>query len=133
MTAKEFRFIRQNLQKTQREMGALLGVSGRAVQSFEQGWRRIPAAVERQAFFLYGLKIQTTTKIKNCWEDQSCSPEKRRRCPAWELQAGGLCWFINGTLCRGNPLESWNQKMKICRRCKMFRKIFGLKDFHKLA
>ncbi len=130
MTRKEFHFIRQKLQKTQREMGQLLGISPRAVQSFEQGWRRIPVAVERQAFFLYGLKIQSSRKIKKCWEYPMCTAKKREKCPAWELHAGNLCWFISGTSCRGVPFENWEEKMKICRRCRVFRTMIPMKDFH---
>lgn len=133
MRKKEFHFIRKKLQKTQKEMGQLLGISTRAVQSFEQGWRTVPAAVERQAFFLYGLKIQATREIKDCWDYQMCSPKKRKRCPAWELQAGHLCWFITGTLCQGNPLESWEQKMKICRGCQVFREMFPMSESCELA
>ena len=133
MKKKEFCFVRQKLRKTQKEMGQLLGISTRAVQSFEQGWRRIPAAVERQVFFLYGLKIQAVRKIKNCWDYPICSPKKRKRCPAWELQAGPLCWFITGTLCQENPLERWEQKMKICRGCQVFREEFRMEDSSRLG
>lgn len=133
MTKKEFHFIRQKFQKTQKEMGQLLGISARAVQSFEQGWRRVPTAVERQAFFLYALKIQSKRKAKNCWDYHMCSPQKKKRCPAWELRSGYLCWFITGTLCQGNPLDSWDKKMKICRGCRVFRAIFPLNDSRELG
>jgi hypothetical protein len=133
MTQKEFHFIREKLQKTQKEMGQLLGISARAVQSFEQGWRRVPTAVERQAFFLYSLKIKSTKKVKNCWDYPMCSPKKRKRCPAWEFRSGHLCWFITGTVCQGTPVESWEQKMKMCRGCRVFRGIFPLNDSRELA
>ncbi len=133
MTKKEFHFIRQKLQKTQKEMGQLLGISSRAVQSFEQGWRKIPAAVERQAFFLYGLKIQSSRKVKNCWEYPMCTAKKREKCPAWELRAGHLCWFISGTLCQGISFETWEEKMKICRKCRVFGANFTLNKSYELA
>lgn len=133
MTKKEFHFIREKLQKTQKEMGQLLGISSRAVQSFEQGWRRIPTAVERQAFFLYGLKIQASRKVKDCWEYPICTVQKRKKCPAWELGAGHLCWFISGTLCRGISFETWEEKMKICRKCRVFRANFALNNSYELA
>jgi hypothetical protein len=36
------------------------------------------------------------------------------------LKAGHFCWFINGTICRGETHESWEDKIKICRKCNMF-------------
>ena len=133
MTKKEFQFIRQKLQKTQKGMGQLLGISPRAVQSFEQGWRRIPAAVERQAFFLYALKIQSSREVKKCWEYPMCTAQKREKCPTWELRAGHLCWFISGTICQGISFENWGQKMKMCRRCRVFRTMIPLNDSHELV
>jgi hypothetical protein len=124
MIKNEFQFIRQELQKTQKEMGRLLGISSRAVQSFEQGWRRIPGAAERHLLFLYSRKTDSKGKIKNCWELQGCPPEKRRKCPAWEFKAGGLCWFVTGTLCRGKPHSSWERKISGCRKCEVFLRIF---------
>jgi DNA-binding XRE family transcriptional regulator len=48
----EFSIIRKHLGKTQRQISDLLGVSLKAVQSFEQGWRAVPVHVERQLFYL---------------------------------------------------------------------------------
>ena len=56
MDSKEFHSLRQKLQKTQKQMSQLLGTSLKAVQSFEQGWRKVPVHVERQVLFLRSLK-----------------------------------------------------------------------------
>jgi hypothetical protein len=133
MTKKEFRFIRQKLQRTQKQMGDLLGLSPRGVQSFEQGWRRVPAAVGRQLLFLYSLKISSKRKIKNCWDFRRCPPEIRKTCPAWEFKAGRLCWFITGTLCRGKQFSNWDRKIFECRKCEVFQEIFPFKDTLKPA
>jgi len=133
MTKKEFRFIRQKLQRTQKQMGDLLGLSPRGVQSFEQGWRRVPAAVGRQLLFLYSLKISSKRKIKNCWDFRRCPPEKRKICPAWEFKAGQLCWFITGTRCRGREFSNWDRKIIECRKCEVFQEIFPFKDTLKPA
>ena len=45
----EIRQIRELLGKSQREFAGLLGVSLRAVQSYEQGWRSVPACVRKLA------------------------------------------------------------------------------------
>jgi len=121
MENKEFSKIRLYLGKTQGQMAYLLGVSLKAIQSFEQGWRKIPAHVERQTFFLLAMKKSSPKKAKPCWEIQQCPMETRRNCPAWEFRAGHLCWFINGTICNGKIQESWQKKMKICRKCDVFQ------------
>jgi putative transcriptional regulator len=124
MEKKEFSKIRLYLGKTQGQMAQLLGVSLKAVQSFEQGWRKVPTHIERQALFLLAIKKCPPKKAKPCWEIQKCSVETKRNCPAWEFRAGHLCWFINGTICNGDIQESWRQKMKICQQCAVFQAMF---------
>jgi len=119
MDRKELAKIRQRLGKSQREIAQLLAVSLKAVQSFEQGWRNIPAHVERQALFLLAMK-QAQDGAKPCWDIQDCPGEVREKCPAWEFQSGHLCWFISGTICHGEVRGDWESKMKICRQCKVF-------------
>ncbi len=121
MEKEEFSKIRRHLGKTQLQLAQLLGTSLKAIQSFEQGWRNIPVHTERQAFFLLGLKKSPHKKNRACWVIRKCPMETRQNCPAWELQAGNLCWFINGTICHGQVQENWQKKMKMCRQCKVFR------------
>jgi len=120
MEKKEFSRIRLSLGKTQVQMAHLLGVSPKAVQSFEQGWRKVPTHIERQVLFLLAAKKSPPQKAKPCWETLKCPVETRQNCPAWEFRAGHLCWFINGTICNGEIQESWQKKMKICRQCTVF-------------
>ena len=49
----------------------------------------------------------------------------RKDCPAWELGAGHLCWFINGTICQGLPQKSWRKKMDICKRCEVLQSLYA--------
>jgi len=121
MNSREFLTLRQRLQKTQKEMSQLLGTSIRSVQSFEQGWRKIPPFIERQMLFLAARKEKPRMKTRPCWEVRKCSPDLREACPAWEFRLGDLCWFINGTICRGKPEKNWSQKIEICRKCQVFR------------
>ena len=120
MDSKEFSFLRQRLQKTQRQMADLLGTSLKAVQSFEQGWRKVPVHIERQALFLMSNQKGIARKSSPCWDIRGCSTKNREACPAWEFNLGHLCWFVNGTFCRGEIQESWPQKMKMCRACEVF-------------
>jgi len=116
MDKKEFSSARTRLGKTQAQMAELLGSSPKAIQSYEQGWRPIPAHAERQLLLLLSLQ-QNRKGRKSCWTVRKCSSEKRLSCPAWEFKAGRLCWFINGTMCEGKAQRDWQAKMKICRSC----------------
>jgi DNA-binding XRE family transcriptional regulator len=125
MEKREFHFFRLEFQKTQKEMAQLLGTSVKAVQSFEQGWRRIPVHVERQLLLLHVMKRRKARKVRSCWEIRGCSLLLRQTCPAFEFHSGHLCWFINGTLCKGRAQGTWANKMKICRGCQVFGAAVG--------
>lgn len=128
MKKAQFAEIRRHLEKTQREMAQILGVSLKAIQSFEQGWRNIPVHIERQVLLILALKSRTSRKDKPCWLTRRCPAEIRQNCPAWQFDAGNLCWFINGTICEGTPQGSWQKKMKICSDCEVYRSILPLKS-----
>ena len=124
MDMKEFSRIRHYLGKTQRQMAQLLGISPKAIQSFEQGWRIIPVHSERQILFLLALKNIANKKSRQCWELRRCPPEIRQRCPAWEFRAGWFCWFVNGTICKGKVQRNWHEKLEICRECPVYLGLF---------
>jgi len=121
MDSKEFSQIRHLLGKTQAELARLLCVSPKAIQSFEQGWRNIPASAERQLLFLLSMKRSVDKDTGPCWEIRNCPAEWRENCTAWEFKAGYFCWFINGTFCKGECQENWEKKIKLCRQCEVFR------------
>ncbi len=122
MDGKEFSAVRHALGKSQSQVARLLGISLRAVQSFEQGWRPVPVHVERQLLFLMAMKKEL--KGEPCWRTKDCPPEVREACPAWEFHAGQLCWFITGTICQGEAQGSWGEKIQVCRKCQVFHRIF---------
>ncbi len=125
MDGTEFSQIRRHLGKTQKELAQLLGVSSQAIKSFEQGWRSISTHNERHLLFLLALRGSHGKRYKPCWIIQKCPMETRRNCPAWEYQAGHLCWFINGTICKGKVQENWQKKMESCRQCEVFRSVIS--------
>jgi len=133
MNNEEFQAFRLKLGKTQKKLSALLGTSLKAIQSFEQGWRKVPVHIERQMLFLLALHKGKTKGGQPCWDVQDCPPERRQGCPAWEFNAGHLCWFINGTICEGKPRVNWGSKIKICRRCSVFRNNVGISGARKIA
>lgn len=128
MDSKEFSFFRKKLSKTQKELAELLGSSLKTVSSYEQGWRSIPAHVERQIYFLISKKYSGKKVRKKCWEIKNCPMETRKKCPAWEFHSGTLCWFINGTICGCASKSNWQEKIEICRQCEVMAYIFKNAD-----
>ena len=120
MEKEEFSHFRKKLNKTQKKMAELLGTSLKAVHSYEQGWRKVPTHVERQILFLASRAKGNEKREKPCWLIKKCPPGIKKQCPAWEFDAGKLCWFINGTVCEGEVKKDWKEKMKICRSCEVF-------------
>lgn len=120
MDREEFLYFRKRLNKTQKEIAQLLGTSVKAVHSYEQGWRSVPVHAERQLLFLVTQSRWDKKSHKPCWTIKRCPPERKKKCPAWEFQAGALCWFVNGTICEGVVNENWKEKMKMCRSCNVF-------------
>lgn len=128
MDSKAFSHFRKKLKKTQKEMAQLLGVSLKAVHSYEQGWRSIPGYVERQLLFLVALKALKGSSGKPCWVLKKCPKKRKHQCPAWEFQIGKLCWFVTGTACEGETHLNWEEKMTICCSCEVFKSIFDPSD-----
>lgn len=120
MEKEEFLVIRKKLGKTQKELAELLGISIKTLHSYEQGWRRIPAHAERQVLFLLSRRKDNQGNLKPCWIIKNCPSKRKRMCPAWEFQAGKLCWFINGTICECSAQKDWQKKMAICKKCDVF-------------
>jgi hypothetical protein len=123
MHSIEFVEIRKRLDKTQREIANLLGISLKAVCSYEQSWRAIPSHVERQLIFLLARKMKRQQEIPNCWELRNCPEEKRNQCPSWEFDAGRFCWFISGTICENTVCTSWEEKIGVCKKCVVMRSV----------
>ncbi len=118
MTSNEFSSYRKKIGKTQKTLAGLLSVSIKAIQSYEQGWRTVPLHIERKFFFLLvNQRKDETAKRKDCWNLKKCTCKKE--CPAWEFQAGHLCWFLNGTLCSCTAGYEGKEKMEICRHCEV--------------
>lgn len=125
MNRTEVARIRRSLGKTQAELASLLGVSPKAVQSFEQGWRSVPVHVERQLLLLHQLDQCPADRPEPCWEKRDCPPETRDSCVAWKLRAGDLCWFVTGTMCEGRSRDTWQEKIGLCEKCPVFQELLS--------
>jgi len=114
--------MRARLKRTQKEIAELLGISLKAVESYEQGWRRIPANIERILYFLlFKMNQNLFNRGDRCWLDKKCPSAIRANCPTWITREGLYCWFLTGKMCRaekkGRPVKGLS-----CRGCTFFNK-----------
>lgn len=150
MTKVRFAEVRRALDSSQRELAAMLGVSEKAVESYEQGWRRIPGNIERMMHFLLarlregregrewwegraGAEGAGKAPLAPCWELRSCPDAKREACIAWKSAEGRYCWFLSGRLCAGTGPVSENESaeggddmLSACRSCPAFTRLHDL-------
>jgi len=126
MNNKTFGNIRTFLGKTQKQLAQFLCVSVKAIQSYEQGWRNIPSTIERQIMILSAMKKLPDMNGQPCWEIKNCPDQWRANCIVWELQMRQFCWFLNGTFCQGQLQGSWDNKIKICRDCEVYKLTFPI-------
>jgi DNA-binding XRE family transcriptional regulator len=124
MQSKDFIKIRNVLGKTQEQLAQALCISIRTVQSFEQGWRNVPVRVERELLLLSSLKTNLNVSTRSCWNIKKCPLEWKEKCIIWELKAGHLCWFLSGTFCEGKFQKGWDKKIKLCRKCEVYKSMF---------
>ncbi|MEW6078562.1 MAG: two-CW domain-containing protein [Thermodesulfobacteriota bacterium] len=117
VTGQDFSDLRKRFGKTQKQMAQLLGVSIKAVHSYEQGWRSVPDHVEKQLLLLAVSGHGRGVRQRECWVVNKCPAQIRRQCPAWEFNRGTLCWLINGTICHGTIHKTWKEKIRVCRSC----------------
>ena len=121
MNKGEFSKIRRQINKTQKELALLLGISKKTVESYEQGFRNIPVNTERILYYIFfKLNIDKFDQKKVCWDEKDCPASIRNECIAWITKEGFFCWFLTGNSCRRemtNPSSS-NQN---CFQCSFFR------------
>ncbi len=90
------RGARRVLGFNQAELARLLRVSAKAVQSYEQGWRKPSQSVIMHLLTLLALKSGYSENKQTCWERRKCPPEIRDTCAAYRLNGGRFCWLAAG-------------------------------------
>ena len=121
MGGAEFARMRASLGKSQRELAGLLGISLKAIESYEQGWRRVPAHVERVLYFLlFKLNEDEIGSEDPCWKSKACPDERRSKCVAYVAKEGRFCWFFTGRLC-----ASAKSGEEGCYSCEVFTRMLS--------
>ncbi len=91
--------MREVLGWTQTETAHFLGISKKAVESYEQGWRQPPLTVCKQLLMLLALDREYPQKFKPCWEIMRCSPAVREACFCARKMRGMFCWLTCSANC----------------------------------
>lgn len=107
--------IRGKVGMTQAQVANALGVSLRAIQSYEQGWREVPTHIMIQLLVLAAAHHPAKAKREACWEITGCSLERQVKCPCRHTD-GSLCWLVSGRKCAEN-VDSTANDIKKCLDC----------------
>jgi len=100
---------------TQNALAAMLRVSPKAVQSYEQGWRKLPWHLLSQMLVLLALRRGQALGRPPCWDVTGCSRRVNgEECPAVHIGEGRYCWLSAGprcsrrgaTACKAVPCET---------------------------
>ena len=122
----DIKSIRHTLEKSQPQLARMLGISTRALQSYEQGWRNTPAHVLKLAGVLLTLKRRKDDgPRKPCWDIRGCAPEDRADCPVYELRAPEFCWLIGGVRCTPQDNRSWEEALRNSATCPVMEQLLG--------
>ena len=116
--------IRSILNRTQGELAAALGISEKAVQSYEQGWRAVPARVLIQLLVLLALYRKQTMDDVPCWEIRQCPPDRRNACASFTVGRGQFCWLIGTTACRPRSKKTPDLLLP-CMECAVVRRLLS--------
>jgi transcriptional regulator with XRE-family HTH domain len=135
MSGADFARLRASLRKSQRELAELLGLSLKAVESYEQGWRNVPAHVERLLYFLlFKLNEDEIESEDPCWKSKACPDEVRSKCVAFVAKEGRFCWFFTGKLCASarslapGSAKSSEAEGRGCYSCEVFTRMLAKVD-----
>jgi DNA-binding XRE family transcriptional regulator len=91
--------IRSKLGLSQSKLADMLGVSPRAIQSYEQGWRVPPRPFAMQLMTVLALHVETPPPSQPCWRLTGCPAEARNTCAAHSVGRGRSCWQLSGRSC----------------------------------
>lgn len=66
------------------------------------------------------VKLDLGKRVQ-CWEKEKC---EEKRCPAFGVTKTP-CWFIDGTLCKDQPMGKFPEKLDECQKCEVYKESIG--------
>jgi DNA-binding XRE family transcriptional regulator len=111
-----FLALRARLGLTQAEMARVLGISRKAIESYEQGWRNVPRSVFNELIAIRCAQSGHDGCARPCWQIVKCSSADRAQCLAFHLTQGRLCWLVAQNNCRKHRLAR-RDDLAACLSC----------------
>ncbi|MDA3924937.1 MAG: helix-turn-helix transcriptional regulator [Kiritimatiellae bacterium] len=115
--------IRVHLGMTQAKVAQSLGISIRAIQSYEQGWRETPTHVMVQLLVLAAAYRSNAIERKPCWAIKGCPSSKLEKCPCYRTN-GHFCWLVSGRKCAENRNCESND-LTACLNCPVVEQLLS--------
>ena len=120
--SNHFQIVRTAMGRSQSEIATTLGISTKAVQSYEQGWRRVSPRIMSQFLVLLALHRGRAKTLQACWRVRHCPVKIRNHCPAYLIAHGRFCWFIAGKKC--TPSHKRNATYTAtCMECRVIKQL----------
>ncbi len=66
------------------------------------------------------VKLDLGKEVR-CWEMEECD---KKDCPAYG-RTDTMCWFVDGTRCKAQPMGKFPDKLEECRGCQVYREHGG--------
>jgi len=130
--AKWVRSVRGRLGLSQSQLANLMGLSPRAIQSYEQGWRDVPRTITAQLMTVLALHRGHADQGTPCWRLTGCPEEKRAGCSASTVGRGRFCWLLAGRSC--GPIKAAGSASGLpCVHCVVFRNLLDDPRQHTVA
>jgi len=115
--------VRGSLGLSQSQFARLLGVSSRAIQSYEQGWRKMPRPLVAHVMTVLAVHCDHPTQSPPCWSLTGCLEETRSRCAAFKLGRGHFCWLLAGTTCGKSNKSACSTGPQSCISCVVIKEM----------
>jgi DNA-binding XRE family transcriptional regulator len=112
----ELKRLRTIMGWTQCQAATFLGLSKKAIESYEQGWRRIPERVLQDLLTLVAAKRRYPGSFRPCFKVLNCPDTFRDVCFCRSKMAGRFCWLTASACCHQNHPE-FGKGMTVCLRC----------------
>ena len=129
--AEAFHRLRETMGWSRAETAAILGLSRKAVESYELGWRKVPARVWKQALTVAAIQRKYPMGTKPCWELTRCHERVSKNCLCRKLTDGRFCWMTVTQCCHLAHLDK-QMGFENCLSCPVIRQ-FLLVDTSALA
>lgn len=115
-----FHCLREAMGWSRVETAAILGLSRKAVESYELAWRKVPDRVWKLALTVAAIQRKYPLGTRPCWELTQCHEDVSATCLCRKLTDGRFCWMTVTKCCRQTH-RGEEMGFKQCLSCPVVR------------